>query len=86
VFHPAHSLRFLTLMAGLTWCSRFSAMCYDHDHVGRAVPGAQACEVVVEDDVEHPVQAVLNALIPVALQANRYARGVGVAAAPRKRF
>ena len=62
MFHPARLLRFLTLMANLAWCSRFSAMCYDHDYVGRAVPGARACEVVVEDDVEHPVQAVLDAL------------------------
>src|SRR3546814_9478384 len=34
---------------------------FDDGHVLGPVPGAQTGEVVVEDDVEHPVQPVLDA-------------------------
>jgi hypothetical protein len=34
---------------------------FDDSHVGGAVCGSQAHEIVVEDDVEHPMEAVLDA-------------------------
>ena len=34
---------------------------FDRRHVGRTVFGSQAHEVVVEDDVENPVEAVFDA-------------------------
>lgn len=34
---------------------------FDHSHVLGAVGGPQAVEIVVKDDVEHPVEAVLDA-------------------------
>lgn len=36
----------------------------DCGHVGGAAIGSQAHEVVVEDDIEHPVKAVLDAPAP----------------------
>lgn len=33
----------------------------DHSHIGGSVFGSQAHEVVVEDDVEDPVEAVFDA-------------------------
>jgi len=33
---------------------------FDDSHVLRAVAAAQPCEIVMENDVEHPVQAVLD--------------------------
>ena len=46
-----------------------------HDrHVLRARSGPQAHEIVVEDDVEHPVQAVLN--LPVRPHGGREGLGV----------
>ena len=34
---------------------------FDHGHVLRPVEAAQACEIVVEDDIENPMQPVLDA-------------------------
>ena len=36
---------------------------FDDGHVFRPIPGPQASEVVTEDDVEGPVQLVLDALM-----------------------
>ncbi len=47
---------------------------FDDGHVFRAVSSPQSGEIVVEDDVEHPVQAVFH----TPVRAHRAGEGLGV--------
>ncbi len=63
MFHPAFLRRFLKLVVGLAPDSRLRAV-WRTRHVSRCVSAAQPGEVLTEDDIQNPVQAILDSPAP----------------------
>jgi hypothetical protein len=48
----------------LCLCQQVESGVPDDGHIGRSMTGAQTGEVIAEDDIEHPVQPVLDPPVP----------------------
>ena len=48
----------------LCLCEEIEGGVLDDGHVGGAMSGSQACQIIAEDDIKYPVQAVLDPPMP----------------------